>query len=74
MADERWLFITPTQMGVHAEKGSSSVVLGLDVSDPNLGLAPGLNIGMRMSPSEARSLAQVLVRKADEAEDGLPRA
>jgi len=74
MSDERWLMITPNQVGVHADQTSRSVVLGLDVSDPQLGLAPGLSLGCRMSPTEARQIAEVLSRKADEAEDGLPRA
>jgi hypothetical protein len=58
--------ITPKQIGVQAR--NQSVVLGLDVSDPELGLAPGLNVGLSMSPTEARQVAEILLRKADEAE------
>ena len=74
MADERWLMITPKQIGIQANQSHRAVMLGLDVSDPNLGLAPGLSIGCQLSPSEARQMAEALVRKADEAEAGLPRA
>lgn len=74
MADEQWLMITPKQVGVQADKTSRSVVMGLDVSDPRLGLAPGLSVGLRMSPTEARQIAEAIIRKADEVEAGLPRA
>jgi hypothetical protein len=74
VTDERWLMITPKQVGVQADQTNRSVVMGLDVSDPQLGLAPGLSVGLRMSPTEARQIAEVLLRKADEAEVGLPRA
>jgi hypothetical protein len=63
MADDRWLMITPKQVGIQADQTSQSVVMGLDVSDPDLGLAPGLSIGLRMSPTEARQIAEVLSRK-----------
>lgn len=66
MPGQRWLMITPKQIGVQAR--NQSVVLGLDVSDPELGLAPGLNVGLSMSPTEARQVAEILLRKADEAE------
>lgn len=39
-----------------------------------LGLAPGVGLMMEMTPTEARQLAAALVRTADKAEDGLPRA
>ena len=68
MADEQWLMITPQQVGVQADKTSRVVRMGLDVSDPKLGLAPGLSVGLAMSPTEARQIADLLLRKADEAE------
>ena len=74
MANKRWLMITPEQVGVQADQTSHSVILGLDVSGPELGLAPGLSVGLRMSPTEARQVAEALLRKADDAEAGLPRA
>ena len=74
MPEERWLMITPSQMGVQADQTSQSVVLGLDVSGAEFGLGPGLNVGLRMSPTEARQLAATILRKADEVEAGLPRA
>lgn len=70
MADEKWLMITPQQVGVQADRTSRVVRMGLDVSDPELGLAPGLSIGLAMSPKEARQIAGVILRKADEAEGG----
>lgn len=75
MTDERWVFFTPQQMRVaHGDAPDPSVILMLDVSSDETGLAPGVRLGMRMSPTEARALAQSLVRKADDAEAGLPRA
>lgn len=75
MADERWLVIAPRQVRVVAgETPDPTVVLMLDVSDPQLGLAPGLRIGLSMSPAEGRAIAHSILRKADEAEARLPRA
>jgi hypothetical protein len=74
MADERWLMITPKQLGVDCDQTSRMVRMGLDLSDAKIGLAPGLHVAAVFSPTEARALAQALVRKADEAEEGLPRA
>ncbi|HPI56692.1 MAG TPA: hypothetical protein PKV94_07750 [Syntrophales bacterium] len=38
------------------------------------GLTPGMDVVIRMTAAEARHVADVLKRKADEAETGLPRA
>ena len=73
MADERWLFIKPSQVGVNIDQATRSVVMGLDVSDPLLGLAPGLSLGLAMSLTEARLIAENLLRKADEAEAESPQ-
>ena len=68
MADERWLMITPQQIGVQADQTSGVVRLGLDVSDPELGLAPGLNLGIALPPTQARQFAEAILRKADKVE------
>ena len=68
MEDERWLMITPQQVGVGIDEKTRSVRLGLDVSNKETGLAPGLSLGIVMSPTEARRIAGLMLRKADEAE------
>ncbi|GGD20826.1 hypothetical protein GCM10011587_26780 [Pyruvatibacter mobilis] len=68
MANDRWLMITPQQVGVQADKKFGIVRLGLDVSHPELGLAPGLNLGIALPPTEARELAETILRKANEIE------
>ncbi len=72
VTEERWLMITPSQVGVQADQTTHRVVMGLNVSDPQLGLAPGLSIGLAMSPTEARQIADILLRKAGELEDESP--
>lgn len=48
--------------------GDGQVVLELDVSDKDLGIAPGLGLMIAFFPDSARKLAGVLIEKADEAE------
>ncbi len=74
MAIEKWLVINPQQTRLALTEDHRTVLLMFDVSDPSLGLAPGLGVSLEMSPSQARTLGQSLSRKADEAEAGLPRA
>lgn len=54
--------------------GSRSVLVHLHIPDNQLGLAPGLGLALRMTATESRRFADVLRRKADAAEVGLPRA
>jgi hypothetical protein len=69
---EKYLVITPKSfMGLSHDDGR--VVFELDVSDKNLGLAPGLGLMISMSISEARKFALALNKKADEAEALQPR-
>jgi hypothetical protein len=72
MRFERYIVFTPSNFVclAHAE---GQVVLELDVSDKDLGLAPGLGLMIGMSPPEARTLANVLNSKADEAEAAASR-
>lgn len=51
-----------------------SVVVCLKGEEKTLGLAPGIGMMLNFSATEARLFAQALVRTADKAEDGLPRA
>lgn len=41
--------------------------------EAKLGLAPGIALALRLSPSEARAFAQALARKADAAEAAASR-
>ena len=67
MRFEKYIVITPTDfMGLaHAD---GQVVVELDVSDKNLGLAPGLGLMISMSIADTRKFARMLNSKADEAE------
>lgn len=70
---ERPLFVAPSDIEVGVTpSGSLSVRLG--PPHPSLGFAPGIVLAIELSPSEARSIAALLTRKADEAEAGLSRA
>ena len=74
MPEERWLTFTPKEIRAVATTDTRSVLLMLDLSDPELGLAPGLKVAVELPPDRARDLARVLLSKADEAEAELPRA
>lgn len=74
MADERVLHLTPNSFEPAYDAINHRVILLLDVSHPEFGLAPGLSVALSFSPAEARLMSQVLLRKADEVEAGLPRA
>lgn len=74
MADKKWVIITPQQIEAAAISPTHSVLLKLDVSAADTGLAPGLVLALEFSPSQAREFGRMLLRKADEAEAGLPRA
>lgn len=73
MASLKCLIVTPQEAIVDLGD-DHSVLLVLDVSHPELGLAPGLGLALRATPAEARRIAELLVKKANEAEAGLPRA
>lgn len=67
MKFERYIVFTPTNFTTvsHAE---GQVLLELDVSDKDLGIAPGLGLMIAMFPHDARKLAGLLYKKADAAE------
>lgn len=64
---EQYIVFTPTNFRTvsHAE---GQVLLELDVSDKDLGIAPGLGLMIAMFPPDARKLAALLCKKADAAE------
>jgi len=49
------------------------VAVHLDLDQEQTGFL-SIEVMIRMTPTEARNIAQALVRKADEAEAGVPRA
>jgi hypothetical protein len=73
VADRRYLVITPENFAVSIINPDRAVAIHLDLDREQTGLL-GIEVMVRMSPIEARQVAQTLLRKADEAEAGLPRA
>ena len=73
---KRWLMISASGFSVVTDprNGDRDVSIHLDIPDNQLGMAPNTGLALRMTPTEARKFAQALLRKADEAEAGLPRA
>jgi hypothetical protein len=69
---EKYIVFTPSHFLSFAHV-NGQVVLELDVSDKDLGIAPGLGLMISFSPDDARKLADVLRRKADEIEAAQPR-
>jgi ethanolamine utilization microcompartment shell protein EutS len=72
--DERFLIITPENLAFSVLNPNRDLLVHLDIDPQHFGLRPGLGLAIRMTPTEARRIAQTLARKADEAEAGLPRA
>jgi len=70
---KRALVVTPQQIAVAIINPDRDVAIHLDLDQEQTGLL-GIEVMVRMTPTEARQIAQALVRKADEAEAGLPRA
>lgn len=73
MAEGKILFMSPQNLAFLITP-HQTVGMRLDYPAGELGLAPGVILAMEMTPTEARNVAQMLLRKADEAEAGLPRA
>lgn len=71
MKFDRYVVFTPSDF-VCLAHGNGTVVLELDVSDKDLGIAPGLGLMIGLSIPDARKLAQVLSRMADECEASSP--
>jgi ethanolamine utilization microcompartment shell protein EutS len=73
MSGKRYLVITPKDIGLTVINPDRDVAIHLDLDDEQAGLL-GIDVMIRVSPTEARQIARALTRKADEAEAGLPRA
>jgi ethanolamine utilization microcompartment shell protein EutS len=73
MSEKRYLILTPPQIGYSIVNPDRDVLLHLDLDREETGLI-GVEVVIRMTPTEARQVARGLLRKADEAEAGLPRA
>jgi hypothetical protein len=73
---KRWVVISASAFSVVTDprSGEREVVIHLDIPDNQLGMAPNTGLALRLSPREARQIAEALRKKADEAEVGLPRA
>ena len=61
-------------MGVAYEPDRGVVVAAFDLPTALTRLVDDLTLAVQLSPTEARQLAGMLVRKADEAEGGQARA
>jgi hypothetical protein len=72
MVERRFLVITPDQVRVGIDQ-QRDVVAEILAPEQDTGLL-GIGLVLRMTPAEARSVAALLSKKADEAEAGLPRA
>jgi ethanolamine utilization microcompartment shell protein EutS len=74
MADEkRYLVITPDKVAVSVLNPERDVGVHLDLDPGESGLL-GIEVVVRMTPTESRRIAALITRKADEAEAKLPRA
>jgi hypothetical protein len=71
---ETWVTITPQDISVGVLKPERSVAIQLLIHPDHLHLAPAVGVALRMTPAEARRIAKILQKTADEAEAGLPRA
>lgn len=73
MSDKRFLIISASTAQTAASTdpdGARCVLLKLDVSDPQIGLAPGLHLALRFSATEARQIARQLDSMAASIEAG----
>jgi hypothetical protein len=73
MEKQKYYTITPTniEFGISSDR---EIILKLHGLAEEVGFAPEIGVAIRATSSEARHLADVLKRMADEAEAGLPRA
>ena len=71
-AEKRYLVITPNQLAFSILNPDNDVAVHLDLDPERTGLL--VDVVIRMTPAEARRIAETLVRRADAAEAGLPRA
>jgi hypothetical protein len=69
----KFIAITPNNLSLGVAD-DRNVVVKLIGMEEEAGLTPGIGVMLVLSPTEARRFAQSLIRVADKAEDGLPRA
>jgi hypothetical protein len=72
MSEKRTFVITPKNLAFSIVNPDRDVIVALDLDPKQSGLL--IDVAIRMSPNEARLVGATLIRKADEAEAGLPRA
>lgn len=68
MSDKRWLMLSAKQIELRIDRSSGIIGAHFDLSEASLGLMPELQVGVALTPDEARHLARALLRTADEAE------
>jgi ethanolamine utilization microcompartment shell protein EutS len=70
---KRFLVVTPDKIALAVVNPDRDVVIHVDLDKERTGLL-GIELMIRMTPTEARQFAEALVRKAGEAAVGFPRA
>jgi len=65
---DKFMFFAPTGISV-AITPNCQVSFGLGRPHPTLGFDPAIVFAMEMSPTEARTIGEMLIRKAAEAEE-----
>ena len=66
MPDDDWLILTPQELGFAVGNPDRGVLVTLNLGQWSQYV--GRPVAIRMTPTEARKIAQTLARKADEAE------
>ncbi|WP_157378913.1 hypothetical protein [Burkholderia ubonensis] len=72
-APKRLICFTPENLELAIADDCNNVVR-LSGMEKEAGLTPGVGMMMVLTPTEARGFAEALLRNADQAESGLPRA
>jgi hypothetical protein len=70
--EKRTLVLSAKEVDVAIIPSTGDVVFRFDLADSSLALMPEFDLSIRLSPNEARSLAQLLREKAAEAEGVTP--
>ncbi len=65
---EKWLTITPQEIGVGVLMEDHSVAMQVRIHRDQLHLTPAVGVALRMTPVEARRIGKLLQKKADEAD------
>jgi hypothetical protein len=69
-SNERPLFIAPDGVTAILSPDRKLIWFRIGKPHPSLGFDPNIALAMELSPQEARSIAQLLLEKAREAEGG----